>query len=148
MYSGGPFFARVSDGQQAFAPSAVEYGSELRRRVALFRRVQSYGRDEVYVGEGLFQRAHRIVRAQVPQETQDESVGDAELFLSLAQRTGDALEHGAKGDPPFRVSLRIEEDLNMDHALLVSLSQVRGGQGVKVVHVAQYAGAGVVDVQE
>ena len=30
-------FARVSDGQQAFAASAVEYGGELRRRVALFQ---------------------------------------------------------------------------------------------------------------
>ncbi len=143
-----PFLAGVSDCQQPLAPGTVEYGRELRWRVALFRRVEPHGDECVLVGQGRLQGPHRIRRAQVAQKTQDQMVRDTELCLPFAQCAGDALQDRLEGNAALGVGLRVEENLNMDHALLMRLAQIRRRELVKVFGIAQHVGAGVIDVQK
>ena len=49
--------------------------------------------------------------------------------------------YGGEGDATLGVGLRIKENLNMDHTLLVRFTQISFRQSVEIIGVAQDAGA-------
>jgi len=87
--------------------------------------------------QGRLESLHRGRGAEVAQKTQDQAVSDPELLLPLAQSAGDAFQYGGEGDTPVGVGLWIEENLNMDHTLLMRLVQIGFRQSVKILSVAQ-----------
>ncbi len=59
-----------------------------------------------------------------------------------------ATDHGADLDAACGMRLRIEEDLGVNHALLMRAAQVRGGERVEIALIAQHTGHGVVEIEE
>ena len=142
------FLTRMRDGEESLCARALEYGLEFRRRMAALGRIEADSGDRVLVRQRLFERAHRIVGAQVAQKTQDQPVRDAEFLFAIGECTADAAEHGRKGDTTLGVRLRIEEDFHMHHPVRVRAAQIRHSQGMEVCFIAQHVGAGVVQVEK
>jgi hypothetical protein len=145
---GRPLLAGMRDGGQARFARPPEHRLKLRRWMAGLRGVESHGREGSAKRQRRFERGHGIRGTQMPEEAQDQPGTDARVAFSGLQRPPDAGDHGGHGHAPRRVSLRVEEDLDVDHPLLGHPAQIGGGQRVEVFLVAQHGGTGIVDVQE
>src|SRR3546814_13246435 len=70
------FLAGVGDGAEAGGTRRVEHRLELRRRMALLRRVEADADDALAIGQRLVQRLHRRLGRKVTQKTEDDLRGE------------------------------------------------------------------------
>src|SRR5882757_5011708 len=96
----------------------------------------------------LTQGLERLRLAQMPQKTQDQSMGDPELPLTLDESRIDAVDHSVQRNSTGRMGLRIEEDLHVYDALIVRFAQIGCRQLAEVIFCLQHLCTCVVDIQE
>ena len=142
------FFTGVGDGQEAFVTCTVEHALELAWRMAHLGAVQTYGDKRVTERQRLIEGFLGFFFAQVAQEAEDQTAGDAQLLLAILQRGGDAVEHHFERDATIGVGLRVEERFGVNHVLRLAAQQVGPGQVVEVLRGAQHIGALVIQVEE
>ncbi|KWV86725.1 hypothetical protein PFLmoz3_03809 [Pseudomonas fluorescens] len=145
---GRAFFTGVGHGQEAFVTGTVEHALELARWVAHFRAVQAHGHERVTERQRLVEGFLRFVFAQVAQEAEDQTAGDAQLLLAVFKRSGDAVEHHFERHATIGVGLRVEEGFGVNHVLGFAAQQVSPGQVVEVLGRAQHIGALVIQVEK
>ena len=90
----------------------------------------------------------RVVARQMPEETHDEPDRHAEFVGGPIDGGEEAGHEGVETDAPFRVRLRVEEDLGPHDAVGVHSFQVGVHQIVEVPLCDQNGRALVVDVEE
>ena len=142
------FFAGVGHREKAGCARAPEHFGELRWRVAELRGIEPHRTDGAAMRQRLLQRLLRRLRAQVAQKTQDQARSDSEPGPGLVETAADAVEDSFKRNAALGVCLRIEENLDMNHALRVHFFQIGQRHRAKIVFVAQHIGAFVVDIEE
>ena len=143
MYSGGPF-AGVCNHRQATRANLREYTRELRRRVPDLAGIKPEAAMEVIQRLQFGQRVNRVLLGEMA-EVRDQPPGDAELGLAIVQRPHNAStklgDHAARcasaGRRRFRAPRRRPGAL-----------QIRPGEIVEIVLVAQHIGTGVVEVEK
>ena len=113
-----------------------------------FRRVQANAEDPFTVWHRVRQRLHRCIRTQMAKKAHDQPAADVEPITPDVERPVDAGDDRLECDSAIRMSLRIEEDLGVTHALGGGTGQVSPGEVVEVLFPEQYATARVIDVEE
>src|SRR5260370_22696389 len=106
---GRPLFPRMRDRVQAKPAGTGEDALELRRWMAVLRRVEADADDAVAPRQCLIERSLRTRLIKMSQEAQDQRRGEAKLALGVAQRTPQAVDQGLERAPALGVALRIEE---------------------------------------
>jgi hypothetical protein len=101
-----------------------EYLPELRRRIALLRRIQADADDPAAVRQRLFEGPHCLRSLAIAQKTHDQPGAEAQPVASVLERPRDAVQYRFESDAAARVSLRVEEDLGMEDILVVGLVQI------------------------
>src|SRR5262249_1596166 len=101
------FLAGVRDRQQTPLSCPPADRLELRRRIAQLRRVESDRNEEMPERERLLERRHRVVRAEMAHEVEDEAPRDTPLPLRILERAGDAVHHYAERNAAIGVRLRV-----------------------------------------
>lgn len=98
--------------------------------------------------EGLFERRHRCVRAEVAEEAEQEVRRDVQLLPARIEGGSDPGEHRLEGHASLGVNLRVEEDLGVDDVVLAGLQQIGPREVMKVRFPQEDSRTLVVDVQE
>ena len=145
---GRPLLAGMRYGMQAKAAGAGEHALELRRRMALLRRVETDADDAIAPRQRLVERALGTCLVEMAQERQDQRRGDAELALAVQKRTPQAVNHRLEGDAALGMALRIEEYLGVAYVLGGGAAQIGHREVVKVLLVPQHAHAAIIEVEE
>src|SRR5262249_22823712 len=140
--TGRPLFPGMRDRQQTIGACPVEYRSKLARWMTGFGGIQSHGTDGVCVRQGLLKRPQGVVSAQMPQETENEAVRDAELPLSLKESAADTIDDGLKRHAARGVRLRIEENLDVDHTVRVGSAQIGQRESMEVALIQEHGRTG------
>ncbi|MNQ47317.1 hypothetical protein D3C85_611540 [compost metagenome] len=110
--------------------------------------VQAHGDKRITERQRLVEGFLCLFFAQVAQEAEDQTAGDAQLLFAVLECSGDAVEHHFERYATVRVGLRVEEGFGVNHVLRLAAQQVGPGQVVEILGGAQYVGALVIQVQE
>ncbi|PAV68560.1 hypothetical protein WR25_12060 [Diploscapter pachys] len=143
-----PLFPGMRDQLQPLRAGGGEDARELFGRMADLGRIEAHRSDPVEPRRRLLQRRERLLLAQMAQEAHDQRAGHAMPRFRLRHRGEQPLDHLAKGNAARRVSLRIEHDLGMHHAVRGGPVEIGSGQIVKVGPRAQHVRPGIIDVEE
>src|SRR6185369_6027627 len=103
--------AGVRDAVQAELAGAREDAGELCRRMAALAAVEADADELGAVRQRLLEGRHRLVLAQVAEETQDQRARDTELLRGAVAGARKAIDHGRDRDAARGVRLRVEEEL-------------------------------------
>src|SRR5690606_36012778 len=114
---GRAFLAGVRDDAQPLLASLLEHALELARRVAALAGVEADADEFALERQRRLERRERVLLRQVAQEAQDEVRADVVAALRVAHRVVQAADHDLHRDAARGVSLRIEEQLGVHHAV-------------------------------
>ncbi len=116
--------------------------------MAPFRRIQAHAGDPVTERGGRLQHLQRLPFGQVAPETHDQFRRDAEHLSGIDTGLLDTLHEGLERDPAGSVSLRVEEDLRVAHAVAMGALEIGPGQVVEILLAAQHLHALEKEIQK
>jgi len=138
----------VRDRAQPVVARGLEHALELARRVALLAGVEADADELALERQRGVERRERVLLGEMAQKAQDQLRADIVAPLGVVHRVAQAADHDLHRDTARGVSLRIEEQLGVDHAIGVRAREVRHRERVEVAAIAQHVAAGVVEIEE